>query len=323
MISPILPKLSKVKIAPYDPNWPNLFDIEASRIKTALGDSFACIHHVGSTSVPGLAAKPVIDILACVNDLDFEHEGLKDLNYEYKGGFSLPFRKYFTYRSPDLNVNLHIFEKDDPEVELNLRFRDYLRAHPETRDEYAALKYQLLDNDAAHKKNGSMYRGYTLGKHDLIQEILKKSGFNRLRFVICAHNTEWESAKNFRKKYFFEPDKIEDPYTWTFDHKDHKHFVLYQGVELVGYAHIQLWPENRAAIRIIVIDDKHQSKGYGKEFLSLIEKWLKLGGYKSIHAESSPEALKFYKRMKYEEMPFNDPDGYKGSPEDIAMGRLL
>ena len=347
MISHILSNLSKVEVLPYNTNWPNMFDIEANKIKTALGDSFACIHHVGSTSIPGLAAKPKIDIIACVKNnyhsvLPCSHpefisgsntnllkilkqvqDDIENIGYEYRGGFNLPFRKSFTYRPPDLNVNLHIFEKDDPEIELNLLFRDYLRAHPETRDRYVTLKYKLLADDSAQKKNGSIYRGYTLGKHDFIQDILKQSGFNRLRFAICTHYTEWEYAKNFRMHYFFGPMKIEDPYTWTFEHKDHKHFILYKGTSIVGYAHIQLWPENRATIRIIVIDEKHQRKGYGKEFMILIEKWLKLEGYKSVHIESSPAALKFYKRINYEEMPFNDPDGYEGCSEDIPMGKLL
>lgn len=315
--------IKDVEVVPYDPSWPNIFDIEAKKIKAALGNSFASIHHVGSTSVPGLAAKPKIDIIACVNHLDFDHQGLANLNYEYRGGFNLPLRKSFTYRSPDLNVNLHIFEENDPEVELNLLFRDYLRENVQARDQYAALKYKLLEDDASHKKDGAMYRGYTLGKHDLIQDILNKSGFKRLRFVICTHYTEWSAAKQFRNKYFFEPNKIEDPYTWTFDHKDHKHFILYQGVNIVGYAHVQLWPENRAALRIIVIDEKEQGKGYGKEFMSLIEKWLRLEGYKSIHTESSPEALKFYQAINYVKMSFDDPDGYEGSPDDIEMGKLL
>jgi GrpB-like predicted nucleotidyltransferase (UPF0157 family)/aminoglycoside phosphotransferase (APT) family kinase protein len=323
LIAHILDVFSKVEVVPYDTNWPNIFDIEAKKIKAALGNSFASIHHVGSTSVPGLAAKPKIDIIACVNNLNFDHQGLANLNYEYRGGFNIPLRKSFTYRSPDLNVNLHIFEENDPEVELNLLFRDYLRKNVQARDRYAALKYKLLENDTSHKKDGAMYRGYTLGKHDLIQDILNKSGFNRLRFVICTHHTEWKAAKHFRNKYFFEPNKIEDPYTWTFDHKNHKHFILYKGVNIVGYAHVQLWPENRAALRIIVIDEKEQGKGYGKEFMSLIEKWLRLEGYKSIHTESSPEALKFYQAINYVKMPFDDPDGYEGSPDDIEMGKLL
>ena len=270
-----------------------------------------------------MAAKPKIDIVACVRNLGFDHQGLADLYYQYRGGFNLPLQKSFTYRSPDLNVNLHIFEENDPEVELNLLFRDYLRKNVQARDEYEALKYQLLEDDASHKKDGAMYRGYTLAKNDFVQDILNKSGFKRLRFVICTHGVEWIAVKHFRNKYFFWPNKIEDPYTWTFDHKDHKHFILYKGTGFVGYAHVQLMTDNRAELRIIVIDEKEQGKGYGKEFISLIEKWLRLEGYKSIHVMSFPAALKFYQAIKYIEMSFDDPEAREGDPGDTPMGKLL
>ena len=141
--------------------------------------------------------------------------------------------------------------------------------------------------------------------------------------MICTHDAEWIAAKNFRNRYFFEPNKIEDPYTWTFDHKDHQHLILYKGVNIVGYAHVQLWPEKRAALRMIVIDEKEQRQGYGKEFMFLIHKWLGLKGYKSLHTESSPAALKFYQAIHYIEMPFDDPDDYVSDPRDIPMGKLL
>ena len=134
---------------------------------------------------------------------------------------------------------------------------------------------------------------------------------------------EWAAAKHFCNKYFFEPNKIEDPYTWTFNHEEHVHLVLYHGTKVIGYTHIQFWPDNRAALRIIVIDEKNQRKGYGKEFMTLIEKWLQIKGYKSIHTESSPAALKFYQAINYIEMPFNVPDGYESDPNDIPMGKLL
>ncbi|NQY43760.1 MAG: GNAT family N-acetyltransferase [Legionellales bacterium] len=315
--------LRKIEVVPYDPEWPSIFIQEAKKIKLALGDKCLAIHHVGSTAVPNLAAKPKIDIIAEVEDLTFEYKGLKKLNYEYMGGYSLPLRKSFIYRSDKLNVNLHVFENNDPEIELNLLFRDYLCLHPKDRDKYAALKFQLLENEECHTKGDNMYKGYTLKKHAFIQDILRKKCFNRLRFVMCAHYTEWDAAKNFRNRYFFDPLNIKDPYTWTFKNKHHKHFIFYRGIDIVGYSHIQLWPEQRAAVRIIVIDEQNRGKEYGGKFLLLIEKWLKLNNYRSIHTESSPSALGFYKNLNYEVMPFDDPDGYTGDPDDIAMGKIL
>lgn len=114
----------------------------------------------------GLAAKSKIDIIAVARDLLFDKSQLEDLGYEYRGGFSIPLRRSFTIRTPNRNINLHVFEESDPEIELNILFRDYLRPHPKVRDEYALLKYRLIQEESSHKKNDSMYRGYTLGKHD-------------------------------------------------------------------------------------------------------------------------------------------------------------
>lgn len=316
------PRSEKVEIYPYDPNWPKQFEVEAEKIMSALGKELVAIHHVGSTSVPGLAAKPKIDMIAEVKALEFNQAPLVELSYEYRGGFNLPLRQSFTLRSTEIDVNLHVFEQGDPEVELNLKFRDYLRENKEERDTYAALKYKLIEEENSHQFSG-MYREYTLEKHDFIRSVLKKTGFNQLRFVICTHHAEWEAAKNFRNRYFFGPNNMEDPYTWTFDHEKHKHLILYKGIEIIGYAHVQLWPDHRAAIRIIVINEAQRQHGYGREFMRLIEKWLKFTGYQSLHAEASPNALKFYRSIGYDDMPFNDPDGYEGGEEDTEVGKRL
>jgi GNAT superfamily N-acetyltransferase len=144
-----------------------------------------------------------------------------------------------------------------------------------------------------------------------------------MRISKCAHFAEWEAARYYRQTYFFDKVSVSDPYTWTFDHPDHIHFVLYESTEIIGYSHIQLWPESRAAMRIVVINPAKRSKGFGKQFLLLIEEWLKNQKYKNIHVESSPGALSFYKRNGYSDMPFNDPDGYETDAADAPMGKLL
>ncbi|KJV88086.1 GNAT family N-acetyltransferase [Orientia tsutsugamushi] len=183
-------KIDRVEIKPYDPNWPHIFEKEAPLIRQALRDNCIAIHHVGSTSVPGLAAKPKIDIIAVVRNLFFDKLQLEAVGYKYRGGFNIPLRRSFTIRTADKNINLHVFEENDPEIELNILFRDHLRENPSARDEYALLKYKLIAEESSHQKNNSIYKGYTLGKHDFIQNILKKSGFNKYRFVLCTHTLE-------------------------------------------------------------------------------------------------------------------------------------
>jgi hypothetical protein len=82
---------------------------------------------------------------------------------------------------------------------------------------------------------------------------------DQIHLIRCIKDIEWDFAKKLRNKYFFDPLAIKDPYTWTFNHKDHIHFILYQDEVMIGYAHIQLWPNHRAALRIIVIDESYRN----------------------------------------------------------------
>lgn len=313
----------QIKVVPYDPNWPKLFGNQASTIQEILGDNCIAIHHIGSTSVPGLSAKPTIDIIAEVKNGLQSITPLEKIGFSYKGEWNIPFKYGFAKRE-GTKVNLHVFEEGHSEIALNLTFRDYLRANPQALKEYAELKQKLLSDDTAfHKQEGQLFSGYNLGKDAFIRKILKASNFNRLRFLRCAHHEEWAAARNFRQKYFFGPHNIEDPYTWTFNHPQHVHFVLSQGAEIVGYTHIQLWPDKRAAMRILVIDKAKRNNNLSAKLLALCEKWLKSQEYKSIHAESRTTSLAFYTKNGYTEMPFNDPEGYAGDPQDIAVGKKL
>ena len=153
--------------------------------------------------------------------------------------------------------------------------------------------------------------------------IMEKHFLNssNLNILPCTSEKQWQAARIYRQKYFFDKVPMDDPYSWTFDHKDHQHFVLYNVDNIIGYAHIQLWPESRAAMRIIVVDEDHRKSGFGRCFVEKIEEWLKGKGFSSLHVESSPTALDFYTTMGYTPMPFDDPDGYEGEENDIALGK--
>lgn len=309
-------------VTPYDPNWPLIFEREALKIKEALGTNCIAIHHIGSTSVPGLPAKPVIDIIGVVKHSEKTIQPLESLGFKYKGEYNIPMRLYFN-RSEGVDTNLHLYEEGHPEIELNLLFRDYLRNHVEACEEYASLKENLLKDKASHEKNNSIFTGYNLGKDAFIRKILKAANFNRIRIMKCIHYAEWDAAKRLRQKYFFDPLAIPDPFTWTFNHKDHAHLILYQGVEIIGYAHIQFWPDQKAALRIFVIDEPYRHHGFGTQFLQLCEQWLKKQGIRSLHDEARPDSVSFYRKNGYTEMPFEDPNGEPSSPQDIPMGKNL
>lgn len=131
-----------VAVVEYDGAWPVRFTAEADQIRAALGPELRRIEHVGSTSVPGLAAKPVIDIALSVESFDtLDIAGMEALGYRYVSEYDeeTPNRRYFS--KPGFHV--HVYEQEHEEFLDYLRFRDYLRTHDEDRDTYGALKVRL------------------------------------------------------------------------------------------------------------------------------------------------------------------------------------
>ena len=134
-----------IHLALYDAGWPGLYEREAVRIRAALGARVRLLEHVGSTSVPGLSAKPVIDIVLAVPDSADEDAYVPDM---VASGYRLTIREpdWFEHRlfkGPDTNVNLHTFTEGSPEIRRMIAFRDRLRSHPDELAEYLATKQAL------------------------------------------------------------------------------------------------------------------------------------------------------------------------------------
>lgn len=311
----------KVTVKKYDPKWPMLFENEALLIRKALGTNCVAIHHIGSTAIPGLAAKPIIDMIPAVKDImaveGIATANMQQLGYEARGEYGMLFRRFFQKGKDIRTFNIHVFEESNPEIDRHLKFRDWMCSHTDDREAYAKLKTNLAlqyPNDIT---------AYCFGKDAFVTSIDKKTGANGLRIVKALTPREWESVRHFRQTYFFDKVSITDPYTWTFDHADHIHFVIYQGANIIGYTHIQLWPQQRAAMRIIVIDEPYRNKGIGGKFLQDCERWLRQQDIQILHVQSSPEAYPFYNKQGYIKMPFEDPDRYEGAVQDIDMGKIL
>ncbi len=307
-----------IEVIRYNPQWPQVFELEAELIRQALGNNCITIHHIGSTSVPGLNAKPIIDILPVVKNIlevDKATKAMENLGYEAKGEYGIAFRRYFQKGENIRTHNVHVYEEGDPEINRYLKFRDWMRSHEDDAQSYANLKIELA------AKFPQDILQYCNGKDTFVANIDIKDGFDGWRMVQALTDREWLTVRDLRQKYFFKSN--EDPYTWTFKHKDHIHFVFYKNSDIIGYTHLQLWPENRAALRIIVIDESYRNRGFGSQFLNLCERWLCHQGFKILLIQSSPEAYKFYCQHEYVKMPFNDPDGYETDPRDIEIGKLL
>lgn len=138
--------MRKVEVVAYDETWPGSFDTEADEIRNLLGNHCMAIHHIGSTAVRGLAAKPVIDMLAVVDEIEAAERSAKELQqlgYKEKGENGLPGRRYFEKGGNERTHHLHCYEKGSPEISRHLAFRDFLREHPQQAAAYGDLKLSL------------------------------------------------------------------------------------------------------------------------------------------------------------------------------------
>lgn len=164
-----------IRLAEYDPRWPQAFSREVRRLRPAFGPLLIELRHFGSTAVPGLLAKPVIDMLAVVSDvraLDARTAGFEALDYEVMGEFGLPGRRYFRRNDPTgvRTHQVHAYGPDSAsEIERHLDCRDYLRAHPDTARAYGDLKRALVE-----QCHGDM-RCYSDGKTSFIRDVEQRA----------------------------------------------------------------------------------------------------------------------------------------------------
>lgn len=167
----------KIELEPYNPEWPGKFNEIKDLFYSSFGNKIAGMEHIGSTSVPGLGAKPIIDVLLGVNRLSDAEDiipNMEHLGYEYVFKYEdiMPERRYFVKYNHDSQKSIHHIHSVEINSEFwnrHLLFRDYLRIHPEARDEYWELKKRLAAIDWEDKL------GYTDAKTDFIRNIEKKA----------------------------------------------------------------------------------------------------------------------------------------------------
>ena len=138
-----------VKVVSYNSNWPKAFEQESSKLKLMLGAVLDDIHHIGSTAVPGLMAKPIIDILLEVSNLkslDGQNFKMEGMGYEALGEYGIIGRRYFRKGGYHRSHQIHAFRSGDPHVTRHLAFRDYLIAHEEIARAYGKLKWEIAQN---------------------------------------------------------------------------------------------------------------------------------------------------------------------------------
>jgi GrpB-like predicted nucleotidyltransferase (UPF0157 family) len=154
----------EIVIAPHDPGWAERFAVERARIAAALRERALRVEHIGSTSVPGLAAKPIVDILVEVAALG-DAAGLSGAGYVLR----VREDEHRMYRTPALDVHVHVWRSGHPDIAAQLAFRDRLRASPEDRAAYEALKRELAGRDWPDMNH------YADAKGPLIRQILARA----------------------------------------------------------------------------------------------------------------------------------------------------
>ncbi len=162
--------MKKVEVVPHDPRWRDAFEAEAKRIVAALGENVVDIYHIGSTAIPNIYAKPIIDLLVEVKNItevDGQSSAMELLGYEIMGEYGIPGRRYFRKDNQEgiRSHHVHVFEDGSVEVERHLAFRDYMIAHPGDAQRYSELKRTL-----AEEYPQSM-DGYIDGKDSFIKEM--------------------------------------------------------------------------------------------------------------------------------------------------------
>jgi GrpB-like predicted nucleotidyltransferase (UPF0157 family) len=166
-------EIRTIKVVPYDPCWPAMFEAAAQEMRAILGQEVSAVHHIGSTSIPGLAAKPIIDLLVevrLITRVDAFEERMRARGYLAYGEHGIPGRRFFLKGTPVHRTHhVHTYMQGHPKVKEHLDFRDYMIAHPEAARAYGALKERLA-TEFPHD-----IEAYMAGKNCMIKELIFKA----------------------------------------------------------------------------------------------------------------------------------------------------
>ena len=162
----------RVVVTDYNPLWPRMFEDEAAQLREVFGEELSAVHHIGSTSVPGLKAKPIIDIMPVVRNIaavDKFNDKMIALGYEPMGEFGIAGRRYFRKGGDNRTHHVHVFQLGSLDAERHLALRDFLRQHPETARRYGELKQALA------QKFPNDIEAYMDGKDAFVKDLEQKA----------------------------------------------------------------------------------------------------------------------------------------------------
>jgi GrpB-like predicted nucleotidyltransferase (UPF0157 family) len=161
----------KVRLTDYREEWRSMFEEEAAFLLTVFGNEVISFEHFGSTAVPGMKAKPVIDMMCIVKDIsaiDSYNEKMEALGYDAAGDWGIEGRRLFRKGGEDRTHHIHVYQSGNPQIERHLVFRDYLRARPDEAARYTRFKEELADKYESTKD-------YSPAKKAFVSEMEKKA----------------------------------------------------------------------------------------------------------------------------------------------------
>lgn len=295
----------EIVIVGYDPEWPRRFERERERIEAALGSVARRIEHVGSTSVPGLAAKPIVDVLVAVDDADDEPAFGPALE---RAGYELRVREpgHRMYRTPQRDVHVHLWP-DGPEVARHLAFRDRLRESPADRDEYERLKRSLA------QREWSDVNQYADAKGPLIDAILARAAGATDGLVRAAATADSVAIARLLGELGYEtsPTAAGHQLERVLDRRDAGVLVYEldrEPIALVAYETFELIYRSRPQCRItaLVVRADHRRRGIARELIAAVEAIARMRDCHRIELTTRParpEALGFYLACGFTERP--------------------
>ena len=342
--STILAHMAEIVIAPYDPSWPARFEAERANLTKALAGLPVQIEHIGSTSVPGLGAKPIIDILvglAANDDLNALVEPIQALGYSYVARYEtddqpMPFRRYFRSRppgDPTESIHLHCVHVGTNFWVRQLAFRDHLRVTPQAAAEYEALKRKL----APQFTDGNAYAD---AKTDFVEGLLSDIGVRPMaRRVQAGDGATWHRIR--LAALAESPDAFGSTYA---EEAAAPEAVWADGVarSAAGFATTRFFAEDNAApcgmVGAFQLEDRpdtalivsmwvaptHRNRGVGRMLLDTAVRWAREGGYRQVElwaTETQPAARSLYQQAGFVLTGLIEP--LRSRPElELAQYRL-
>ena len=317
----------RINLVEYDIAWPARFEDEAGRVRAIMGERVRLLEHAGSTSVPGLCAKPIVDMVLALPDSSDEPSYVPDLE---AAGYVLRIREpgwfeHRVFKGPGSDVNLHVFTRTCSEIARMLHFRDWLRSHPDDRERYAATKRNLALRD------WDRLQDYADSKSAVVYEILTRSGWKDAvtvrpealedpgsRELIEALNRELsarypeEGANHFR----LDPDEVAP---------GHGAFLIaYVRCEPVACGALRRLDATTGEIKRMYVREGFRGRGISKAILEALEaqaRTLHLERLVLEAGERQVEALGLYERAGFNQIPRYGE--YEDSPLSVCLAKSL